>query len=254
MIDDRVRLVDGPQDGRRLRGVAAAGDGRRPRGRAVTRRRSARCARPNTAPNASRWDSLPLVSPHAALRRHRRRIQRAAAAHRRGVGAFARAAKTSSRSSRTAREPSPGATSRRCAPRCASGPRSSSPGASRPASIGQACDALRELPRRDGRAKVDAYRAIATSAVREAKNGATLVERARREAGIELETIEGIEEARLIQLAVTRRHARSAKSGPCSSTWAAARPSSRCSTTARPPSRCRCRSARCGCSRRTSRA
>jgi exopolyphosphatase/guanosine-5'-triphosphate,3'-diphosphate pyrophosphatase len=53
--------------------------------------------------------------------------------------------------------------------------------------------------------KTDAYRAIATSAVREAKNGATLVERAKREARIELEAIEGIEEARLIQLAVTRR-------------------------------------------------
>jgi exopolyphosphatase/guanosine-5'-triphosphate,3'-diphosphate pyrophosphatase len=74
-----------------------------------------------------------------------------------------------------------------------------------PASIGQACDALREFRSEMDRAKVDAYRAIATSAVREAKNGATLVERARREAGIELETIEGIEEARLIQLAVTRR-------------------------------------------------
>ena len=74
-----------------------------------------------------------------------------------------------------------------------------------PASIGQACDALREFKAEIDRAKVDAYRAIATSAVREAKNGATLVERARREAGIELETIEGIEEARLIQLAVTRR-------------------------------------------------
>jgi exopolyphosphatase/guanosine-5'-triphosphate,3'-diphosphate pyrophosphatase len=74
-----------------------------------------------------------------------------------------------------------------------------------PASIGQACDALREFRAEIDRAKVDAYRAIATSAVREAKNGATLVERARREAGIELETIEGIEEARLIQLAVTRR-------------------------------------------------
>jgi exopolyphosphatase/guanosine-5'-triphosphate,3'-diphosphate pyrophosphatase len=74
-----------------------------------------------------------------------------------------------------------------------------------PASIGQACDALREFKGEMDRAKVDAYRAIATSAVREAKNGATLVERARREAGIELETIEGIEEARLIQLAVTRR-------------------------------------------------
>ena len=74
-----------------------------------------------------------------------------------------------------------------------------------PASIGQACSALREFKAEMDRAKVDAYRAIATSAVREAKNGATLVERARREAGIELETIEGIEEARLIQLAVTRR-------------------------------------------------
>jgi exopolyphosphatase/guanosine-5'-triphosphate,3'-diphosphate pyrophosphatase len=55
------------------------------------------------------------------------------------------------------------------------------------------------------RAQVDAYRAVATSAVREAKNGAVLIERVRREAGIELEAIEGIEEARLIQLAVTRR-------------------------------------------------
>ena len=74
-----------------------------------------------------------------------------------------------------------------------------------PASIGQACDALRGFRAEMDRAKVDAYRAIATSAVREAKNGATLVERARREAGIEVETIEGIEEARLIQIAVKRR-------------------------------------------------
>src|ERR1700744_3422356 len=74
-----------------------------------------------------------------------------------------------------------------------------------PASVGQACTALREFRQEMDRWKVDAYRAIATSAVREAKNGSTLVERARREAGIELETIEGIEEARLIQLAVTRR-------------------------------------------------
>jgi exopolyphosphatase/guanosine-5'-triphosphate,3'-diphosphate pyrophosphatase len=74
-----------------------------------------------------------------------------------------------------------------------------------PASIGQACDALREFRQEIDRWKVDAYRAVSTSAVREAKNGSTLVERARREAGIELEAIEGIEEARLIQLAVTRR-------------------------------------------------
>lgn len=73
------------------------------------------------------------------------------------------------------------------------------------ASIGQACAALREFREAMDAAKVDAYRATATSAVREASNGTTLVERARREAGIELEVIEGVEEARLIQLAVVRR-------------------------------------------------
>ena len=72
-------------------------------------------------------------------------------------------------------------------------------------SIGQACAALREFRQAMDDAKVDVYRATATSAVREASNGTTLVERARREAGIELEVIEGIEEARLIQLAVVRR-------------------------------------------------
>ncbi|HEY8078313.1 MAG TPA: Ppx/GppA phosphatase family protein [Labilithrix sp.] len=73
------------------------------------------------------------------------------------------------------------------------------------ASIGQACAALREFRQEMDNAKVDAYRATATSAVREASNGPVLVERARREAGIELEVIEGVEEARLIQLAVVRR-------------------------------------------------
>src|SRR5262249_14817447 len=74
-----------------------------------------------------------------------------------------------------------------------------------PSSIGQACSALREFRRAMDEAHVDAYRATATSAVREAKNRETIVERARREAGIELEVIEGVEEARLIELAVVRR-------------------------------------------------
>ncbi len=74
-----------------------------------------------------------------------------------------------------------------------------------PSSIGQACNALREFRRAMDEAHVDAYRATATSAVREAKNRETLVERARREAGVELEVIEGVEEARLIELAVVRR-------------------------------------------------
>ena len=72
-------------------------------------------------------------------------------------------------------------------------------------SIGDACAALKEFREAMDTAKVDSYRATATSAVREAHNRSTLVERAQREAGIELEIIEGVEEARLIQLAVTRR-------------------------------------------------
>ncbi|WP_394838326.1 Ppx/GppA family phosphatase [Pendulispora rubella] len=74
-----------------------------------------------------------------------------------------------------------------------------------PTSIGRACAAFKDFRREMDAAKVVAYRATATSAVREAANGTTLVERARREAGIDLEIIYGIEEARLIQLAVTRR-------------------------------------------------
>ena len=74
-----------------------------------------------------------------------------------------------------------------------------------PATIGQACASLREFRQAMDDAKVASYRATATSAVREASNGGTFVERARREAGIELDVIEGVEEARLIQLAVLRR-------------------------------------------------
>jgi exopolyphosphatase/guanosine-5'-triphosphate,3'-diphosphate pyrophosphatase len=55
------------------------------------------------------------------------------------------------------------------------------------------------------RLEVSAHRAVATSAVREASNSGLLVERARRDAGIELETIEGVEEARLVHLAVSRK-------------------------------------------------
>lgn len=44
---------------------------------------------------------------------------------------------------------------------------------------------------------IEHYRAVATSATRESRNAAEFVERARREAGIELEVITGSEEARL---------------------------------------------------------
>jgi exopolyphosphatase/guanosine-5'-triphosphate,3'-diphosphate pyrophosphatase len=49
------------------------------------------------------------------------------------------------------------------------------------------------------------YRAVATSAVRESKNGPELVDRIRRECGIRLETITGSEEARLVWLAIRSR-------------------------------------------------
>ena len=81
-----------------------------------------------------------------------------------------------------------------------------------PGSISQACVALREFKVAMDAAGVSAYRATATSAVREAQNGATLAERARREAGVDLEIIEGIEEARLIQLAVVKKVGLSDKS------------------------------------------
>ena len=120
-----------------------------------------------------------------------------------------------------------------------------------PASIGQACDALREFSQEMDRWKVDAYRAIATSAVSEAKNGGTLVERARREAGIELEAIEGIEEARLIQFAVTRRLAAGRQARPAGRRGRRLDGADRCSSGERRRSRCRFRSARSGCSRAT---
>jgi exopolyphosphatase / guanosine-5'-triphosphate,3'-diphosphate pyrophosphatase len=71
--------------------------------------------------------------------------------------------------------------------------------------ISAALEALCQFREAMDDAEVDLYRAVATSAVREAKNGHFLVERAQREAGISIDVIEGEEEARLVQLAVVRR-------------------------------------------------
>jgi len=51
---------------------------------------------------------------------------------------------------------------------------------------------------------VSAYRAVTTSAAREARNRHLLLDRIRRQAGIELEIISGDEEARLVRVAVLR--------------------------------------------------
>ncbi|MBR9988273.1 MAG: HD domain-containing protein [Gemmatimonadetes bacterium] len=68
-----------------------------------------------------------------------------------------------------------------------------------------AIDALRLFRERMDALNVKVYRATATSAVREATNGASFVRQAWDEAGIELETITGGEEARLIWLATGNR-------------------------------------------------
>ncbi len=64
------------------------------------------------------------------------------------------------------------------------------------------------LCRRDG-ARV---RAVATSAIREARNGPDIVRRARKEAGLDLEVVSGREEARLICLGVLQGRPPNARS------------------------------------------
>ena len=71
--------------------------------------------------------------------------------------------------------------------------------------ISSATEALTQFREAMDEARVDQYRAVATSAVREADNAEVLVERAYREAGVHVEVIEGVEEARIVQLAVHRR-------------------------------------------------
>ncbi len=71
-----------------------------------------------------------------------------------------------------------------------------------PAAVVDAVEAMRRFREVMKESSVDGYRAVATSAVREAQNADALVERVAREAGIHLEVIEGVEEARLVLVAV----------------------------------------------------
>ena len=67
-----------------------------------------------------------------------------------------------------------------------------------------AAAAFRQFRRTMDRHGVTAYRAVATSAAREARNRHLLVERIHRQAKIELEVISGEEEARLVRVATLR--------------------------------------------------
>jgi len=68
-----------------------------------------------------------------------------------------------------------------------------------------AVEALTDFRRQMKELNVEHYRAVATSAIREAKNGDEFVKRIRKEAGLKLEAISGSEEARLVHTAVVTR-------------------------------------------------
>jgi len=73
------------------------------------------------------------------------------------------------------------------------------------AAMSAAVDALGSYRQRLRNLGASRYRAVATSAVRDSDNGDEFIERARREAGIEIETITGAEEVRLVHLGVRNR-------------------------------------------------
>jgi len=71
-----------------------------------------------------------------------------------------------------------------------------------PETLEAAVEAFREFRKTMEEHDVVVHRAVATSATREAKNRATFLERVRAETGIDLEMIQGTEEARLVALGV----------------------------------------------------
>jgi exopolyphosphatase/guanosine-5'-triphosphate,3'-diphosphate pyrophosphatase len=74
-----------------------------------------------------------------------------------------------------------------------------------PENIDAAVEAMASFRRYVDTLGVKEYRVVATSAVRESRNGGDLASRVRQEAGFALETITGSEEARLVWLAVRDR-------------------------------------------------
>lgn len=74
-----------------------------------------------------------------------------------------------------------------------------------PAAMDAGVEAIRGFRERMEALGLARVRAVATSAVRESRNGGDFVRRVREEAGVELEVITGSEEARLVFLAVRSR-------------------------------------------------
>ena len=62
----------------------------------------------------------------------------------------------------------------------------------------------RDIVGRMQRAGIERYRAVATSAMRDAQNGSEIADVIRRETGLELEIISGAEEGRIMRLTLTR--------------------------------------------------
>ena len=71
--------------------------------------------------------------------------------------------------------------------------------------IGQAAASFQRFRQSMDRWEVQHFAAVATSAVREASNRDALLDRIRERSGIDLRVIDGIEEARLVHLAVSRK-------------------------------------------------
>ena len=74
-----------------------------------------------------------------------------------------------------------------------------------PEIIESSVEAFREFSKTIRRHEVDQTAAVATSAVREAANGRELTDRVRDETDIEIDVISGIQEARLVHLAVSQQ-------------------------------------------------
>lgn len=74
-----------------------------------------------------------------------------------------------------------------------------------PEAMDRAVETIATFRERIERLDVTRYRAVATSAVRDSRNGRELINRIRLETGIEVETITGSEEARLAHVAVRSR-------------------------------------------------